>query len=231
MHPVVRIICLLVYITSLSRANAGQLIFAFLILVPLYLIQPEGLSKALKMLLRLRWFFISIILVYVWLTPTIEFTELSRHSSFWNNYWPGFIAGIERMFSLILIVFAVAHLLSGLTQEQLLAAIYWLAFPLVLLGVKRERLAIRMLLTLDLVQQSGQLDENDKENINNSTLNKWNYWAEKIVVRYQMVLQKADSLVSQEYSFNQLPSPDLIQWFYPVLLYLAFILASHLNIA
>ena len=228
MHPVVRIICLLVYIISLSRANAGQIIFASLILIPLYFIQPAGLSSAIKMLLRLRWFFISIVLVYILLTPNPELTNFSQNNSFWENHWPGFISGIERILSLILIVFAVAYLLSVLNQEELLGAIYWLALPLVIFGVKRERLAVRMVLTLDLVKQSGQFEELEKEKLTPFVTNRWNLWAESIVVRYRNVLQKSDTFVSQKYSFNKLSSPDIFHWLYPVLLYLAFMSFGYL---
>ncbi|MDH5570447.1 MAG: hypothetical protein OEY89_01700, partial [Gammaproteobacteria bacterium] len=86
---------------------------------------------------------------------------------------------------------------------------------------------IRMVLTLDLVKQTSQPDKCSNEISNNSMQNKWNYWAEKIIVRYQSVLDKSDTFACQEYSFKKLNSPDLIQWFFPVLLYLAFMLSGY----
>jgi len=148
MHPAIRIICFLVFVACLSRANAGQLFSGLALFSLLYFYSPiDFLPRAFAMLLRLRWFFLSILVLYIWMTP--DTSLLNDSSSVFSFIPPGIASGLGRVFSLVLIVLAVSYLLASLKQEQLIAAIYWLVAPLAYVGLERDKMVLRLAMGME----------------------------------------------------------------------------------
>ncbi|MCW9024989.1 MAG: hypothetical protein OQK73_09950 [Gammaproteobacteria bacterium] len=227
MHPVIRIINLLVFILCLSRAHAGQLLLGFLILLPHYFQRPTDVRLAMKMVSRMRWFFLSILILYVWMAPAGQVPEISL-----QTHIPALLMGLERVGALLLIIFAVTYIISSLSREQLLGAIYWLAAPLKLFKLKRETLALRMVLSLEAVQQLLSEKKNSSTRIEakSSALQKIKTWLTNTADVYHRLVQHADNQSCKEYTFTQLPLPKLYEWSFPLLLLILFQFVSYLEI-
>lgn len=105
------------------------------------------------MLRRLRWFFVSLLVLYLWFTPG---EPVLFGNATWSGWLPtreGFAEGAIRIAALVVIVLAVNVLVIATPREQLLAGLLWLAKPLETLGASRERFALRVTLVLGAVPQ------------------------------------------------------------------------------
>lgn len=150
-HPVLRIVCFVILALFLALGNAHQLLLSALLVSLLFaaagMASFSGLGKTLW---RMRWFLLSIVVIYAWMTPGAPLFEAGRYAD-WLPSVPGLLAGGQRLLALVLIVAAVHWLLFVTPQPRLVSALYWLAWPLGLLGISRRRLAVRVALTLERV--------------------------------------------------------------------------------
>ncbi|VAX11160.1 hypothetical protein MNBD_GAMMA25-1638 [hydrothermal vent metagenome] len=233
MHPVIRIICFLVFVACLSRANAGQLFLGFG-LTALFLVfsSVHFFKPALTMLSRLRWFFLSIFVLYFWMTPD---SPLSTDSAYLYVDVPvGVVLGLERITSLLLIIFAVSYLLASLDQKQLMAAIYWLALPVSCLGLDRNTLVLRLSMGLEAVgslsaEPRYRNEIKNKEGAGNRFYQRFYYQARSSMqYYYQHVLCRAKEEAGKEYIFDHPGPPALWQWGFPLSLYILFALAAEI---
>ncbi|MBK8162623.1 MAG: hypothetical protein IPK65_05600 [Gammaproteobacteria bacterium] len=151
MHPLIRVVCFLVFSASLAFGNGMDLLCGGLLLAAAYLsTSPRLLLPAVRMVSRLRWFLLSILIVYGWFTPGQPL--LGAESARFADLWPsreGMEAGLLRAALLMAIVAGANLLLRTTSREQLLLAVYSMARPLALCGVSRERLAVRMVLVIE----------------------------------------------------------------------------------
>ena len=149
-HPVIRIISFLVFAACAASVDARGLAAAALILGLLYLwLGPGHLRQGWHMLRRMRWFFLSILVLYFWFTPGQPALASLPLPTAWLPTRPGLVAGGQRLASLVLIILAVNLLLRTTPPQQLTAAIHWLARPLAWLGLPADRLAVRMVLVTE----------------------------------------------------------------------------------
>lgn len=224
MHPVVRIFNLIIFILLLSRANAGQLLLALILLLPVFFQHTVKMRNAVNMLYRMRWFFVSIFVLYVWMNPTGQFSfELGL--SFWVSQLPSIYMGLERIFSLMLVILAVTYVISSLSQAQLLGAIYWLATPFVFIGLNREKLALRMVLTFNAAQLL--LSEKKQRQAKSAAAaqplkSRLMSWLSHTANIYHHMVERAETQACKEYTFEKLASPKYAEWLWPILLILLF---------
>ena len=101
------------------------------------------------MLKRLKWLFISILIVYLFFTPG----QLLWPDVVWSPTVEGLMQGLLRVAVLVLLVAAVNILISSTDQDEFLSAILWCLRPLSFVGLPHERLAVRITLTFDEVSQ------------------------------------------------------------------------------
>ena len=227
-HPVIRIICFLVFVACLSRANAGQLLLGLGLLFSVYFYSPvEFLPRAVAMLSRLRWFFLSILVLYFWMTP--DTSQLTHSVYLFGSIPSGIIAGLGRISSLVLIVLAVSYLLASLNQNQLIAAIYWLAAPFVYAGLEREKMVLRLTMGMEAAGKLARMparvkDENDLRM--RAGKNLYQRISRSLQYYYQYVLSCAEKDMGREYTFDCLTPPLFWQWVLPPGLYLLFLLAG-----
>jgi len=152
MHAVIKIVCFLVFGAAMAVGSKPVLLAGFILVASLYLFElvrgvPTQLQNALKMLRRLRWLFLSILVVYLFFTPGV----LLLPDVFWGPTQEGLIQGILRIVVLVLIVAAVNVLIGSTGQAEFLSAVSWCLQPLSWLGLSHERLAVRISLTLTAV--------------------------------------------------------------------------------
>lgn len=215
-HPVIHVLNLVVFAVLMSRAGLLQILPSAVLLMAVYIyLGPVARQAAMTMLFRLRWFFLSLLLVYGWLTPD----PLSGSITFWG--WPsevGLKTGIKQLCGLALIVMAVNLLLFTMRREQLLQAIYWLAWPLMGVGVSRDRLALRLVLVLDQVagvrERAGQV-LSDQAPTSRRSLSRIAAVATTI---FQKTLEQAEAKAEEVIVFQPLAAPAWYQWGLPLVL-------------
>lgn len=148
-HPAIRIVLLCVFVASSAAAGTHGLAAGGGLLVLVYAYCRVSLRPAWVMLKRLRWFLLSILAVFLWLTPGIAPVWLQPLGE-WAPTLEGLRAGGLRVAALAVIVVAVNLLLQTTSREQLLAGLYWLASALRSNDVG-QRFAVRALLVMDRV--------------------------------------------------------------------------------
>jgi len=100
------------------------------------------------MLVRLRWLWLSLAVLYFWFTPGAPLWPQLGH---WSPTREGVALGSVRIATLALMT-AGAHLLVQTTaREQLILGLEGLLRPLRVFGFDRERFALRLLLVLETV--------------------------------------------------------------------------------
>jgi len=215
-HPAIRVITLVVFALMMSRADLLQMFPALLLLSVIYISQDVSVRRAAAtMLYRMRWFFLSLLLVYACLTPDPVSGEVFRWA------WPaanGVKAGARQVIALSLIILAVNLLLALSRREELLQAIYWLARPLTGLGLSRERLAMRLVLVLDRVadvrEQAGQVLDVQKPGAGHY----WTTVSHVAATMFRQTLERAETMADEEIIFQPLSAPPWYQWGLPVVL-------------
>lgn len=149
MHPATRIL-ILVIIAGFMVTGSPHALAAGMVL-SLILHRAAGLradAEFVRMVSRMRWFFISMTILYAWFTPG---TPLLPASAAYSPTQEGLLAGLLRCAVLIVILSLVHWLLGSTGREQLIQGIYWLARPTRYVGLKPELLALRLGLVLETV--------------------------------------------------------------------------------
>lgn len=142
-HPAAQIVtwCLLVAILQ-SLAPAMLLPAAALILALALLNSARKLGQLLR---RTRWIMLSLLLVYAYSTPG---QPLWEGLGMFIPSREGLSEGVLQLARLLCALAGLAILLDRLHRQQLIAGLYTLSAPLRLIGVSRERFAVRLALTL-----------------------------------------------------------------------------------
>ncbi len=125
----------------------------FLTLEILLLITSLGLlfaawlsaGKLMQLLRRTRWIMLSLLMIYAYSTPG---QPLLGALGAWSPSREGLSDGVLQLTRLLAALAALAILLDRLNRMQLIAGLYALLTPLQWLGVSRERVAVRLALTL-----------------------------------------------------------------------------------
>lgn len=151
MHPLIRLHTLLVFIVVIALGDQSRLLAGLLLLILLY--GAGGMTHIaglLGLVRRIRWLLLSILVLYGWWTPGTVLWEG------FGGYGPtleGVLQGGVRVGVLLAIVAAVHWVMSATDRAALLGAVVAFTAPLRWLGVDHERLAVRILLTLETVPQ------------------------------------------------------------------------------
>ena len=224
LHPQIRILILLVFITATATARPAILLAAATLLALAYAATGSRDPAALgRMILRLRWLFIAILLVYGWWTPG---EALLPAAGSFSPAREGLYTGLLRVAALVIIVCAVNLLVSSTQRGQLLSALYVLTRP-VLTHARRERFAVRLLLTLEAVPkvQTMLADTHRQQPAAGSRLQRL---AGSVNAVYTDILETASHSAGTTIEFDEPDTPPLYQWLLPLMLALAAILlASH----
>lgn len=212
MHPLIRVVILLLFTAGMATARPELLAAGFVLLLLLYTLSgiPSPATLAL-MIKRLRWLLLAILLVYGWWTPG-------------DSLWPaagalsptveGLSLGSLRVTALLAIVAAVHLLLSSTSREQLLPAIMQLIRPLTARHM-RERIAVRALLSIEAVVQVQPLvsDVLRERPLNGRTFSNL---ASSSRILYRSVLDRAAHATDSLIEVNELAAPPWWQWIIPL---------------
>ncbi len=103
-----------------------------------------------QLIKRMRWLFLSLLLVYAYATPGeyLAFLPLNVAPSY-----EGLHLGLMQIAKLLIAVASLSALFASASKSQLMAGLWTLLSPLRLVGLNVERFTVRMLLTLHYVEQ------------------------------------------------------------------------------
>lgn len=130
-------------VASLQPMTPGALLVA----TGLILFCAFALSghKFIQLARRTRWIALSLLLVYAYSTPG---QPLSDALGVFSPSREGLSDGVLQLAKLIAALAGLAILLDRLHRQHLIAGLYTLFAPLFWLGISRERIAVRLALTL-----------------------------------------------------------------------------------
>jgi energy-coupling factor transport system permease protein len=142
-HPAVQILtwCLLVAIMQFLTLEILLAAAGFVLLFALLL----SAHKLMQLLRRTRWIMLSLLLIYAYSTPG---QPLLDALGMFSPSREGLSDGVLQLTRLLAALAGLAILLDRLHRQQLIAGLYFLFAPLQLIGVSRERVAVRLALTL-----------------------------------------------------------------------------------
>lgn len=142
-HPAAQILtwCLLVAAMQVLLPSA-LLVAAGLVLLGAFAVSRH---KFMQLVRRTRWIMLSLLLIYAWSTPG---HALPESLGAFGPTREGLIDGALQLVRLLAALAALAILLDRLHRQQLISGLYTLFAPLRLIGLSRERLAVRLALTL-----------------------------------------------------------------------------------
>lgn len=139
LHPATQILIWCVLVAVMQFLAPMRLLFAGgLILFIAFVLSRHKLVQLVR---RTRWIMVSLWLIYAYTAP--DRTEFSFYPS-----TEGLLEGGLQLMRLLASLAALAILLDRLHRPQLIAGLYSLFTPLQWLGLSRERIAVRLALTL-----------------------------------------------------------------------------------
>lgn len=214
MHPLIRVVMLLLFTAAMSTARPALLAGGVSVLLLLYILAGIPSPMILvRMIKRLRWLLVAILFVYGWWTPG-------------DSLWPGadvlsptvqgLSLGLLRVVALLAIVGAVHLLLQSTPREQLLPAVMQLIRPLTTQGM-RERIAVRALLSIETVTKVQSLAS---DVLREHPLTTWKFTTIAAASRllYNNVLDRAALAGDTLIEINELSVPPWWQWLIPLLM-------------
>lgn len=214
MHPLVRVVVVLVFVAGMALAQPLLLLAGGLSLFLAFSLAGfPALPALLGMVRRLRWLLLAIVVIYGWWTPG-EFliTDMGGLSPTQQGLEQGF----RRVAALICIVSAV-HLLIQITERgQLLSALLLITGPF-LQAQAKQRFAIRLLLTLEAVGQVQQLvrDVLREKPESRRGLSRVVFYLQTL---YVTTLERATQATGTQIEFVEPVMPPFVQWLLPTLL-------------
>ena len=148
MHPFVKIACFFFLLLLLQYLSPSSIaVLCGLICLMAAVLNLPHFSQLIK---RMRWLFLSLLLVYAYATPGeyLAFLPLNVAPSY-----EGLHLGLMQIGKLLIAVASLSALFASASKSQLMAGLWTLLSPLRLVGLNVERFTVRMLLTLHYVEQ------------------------------------------------------------------------------
>jgi energy-coupling factor transporter transmembrane protein EcfT len=114
-------------------------------------------DRFLHAVMRFKWFLFVMLFIYAFSTP-------GEHVAHWPlsvaPTYEGLVAGATQMLRILLMLAGLSLILANNTRQQLISGFYYLFSPLQYLGLKVERFAARLWLTLHYVEKKKSAENN-----------------------------------------------------------------------
>ncbi|MGC2047364.1 MAG: CbiQ family ECF transporter T component, partial [Gallionella sp.] len=154
-HPAVQIVTWCLLVVSMQAMTLSPLLIAAGFILPgAFTISRH---KFIQLVRRTRWIMLSLLLIYAYSTPG---QPLSDSIGLFSPSREGLVDGVLQLTRLIAALAGLAILLDHLCKQQLIAGLYTLFAPLQWMGLSRERLAVRLALTLHYAEVAMLRDTN-----------------------------------------------------------------------
>ncbi len=203
MHPVITILGFIVWSGFLSRGSPEVLVASAGVAGVALTVSGRASFDCLRLVLRLRWLWFSIVMLYAFLRQAIiQDWEVPSVD--------GLYAGTYRVALLIVTVLLVSLLVTHTPREELIGAIYRLAKWLP--GRFAERVAVRIQLVLEILPAL--------EDMLRIRVKEWAriVWrsplraGEALASVFESVVQYAEAAPIKRVRIPDLGSPSLLQW-------------------
>jgi energy-coupling factor transporter transmembrane protein EcfT len=145
-HPASQLTLGLAVLLAASSRNGMELFLAFSLLTVVALFAAR--SHLSLLVRRSRWLLLAMLLMFGWLTPGTPLPGIPGASR------EGLLLAADNLERFLIALAVVALILSALPPVQLVAGIRSLLAPLVPLHISRDRIAVRLALTLQEVESS-----------------------------------------------------------------------------
>lgn len=142
-HPAVLIVLWLFLAIALQELHAAALLPAGIVLTAIAV--KISRVRFVTLLRRTRWIMFSLLLIYGFVTPG---EALWAQGGMLSPTLQGLADGLLQLCRLAFALAGLSIALSVLPQHQLISGLYSLAYPLRHVGLSRERIAVRLALTL-----------------------------------------------------------------------------------
>ena len=146
-HPATQIIVWCFLVAAMQALPLG-LLLATAGLTLLCALMISG-KKFIQLFRRTRWIMLSLLLVFAYSTPGQPMLD---GLGMFSPSREGLTDGVLQLARLLAALAGLAILLDRLHRQQLIAGLYTLLAPLRLIGVSRERAAVRLALTLQYAE-------------------------------------------------------------------------------
>ncbi len=147
-HPGLAILTFLLFALGVAHGGWTTVALAWAMTLPLLLFFPPHWATIARLVIRMRWLWLSLLVLYFWFTPG---RLLIPSLGAWSPTLEGVGLGWLRVAVLLVMVVASQLLIQLSGREGLVAGLVWLLAPLRLVGVPVRRLSLRLSLVLDLV--------------------------------------------------------------------------------
>jgi energy-coupling factor transporter transmembrane protein EcfT len=142
-HPAALIISWCILVVMLQKMTFTPLLMTTsLVFFAAFILSKH---KFFQLLRRTRWVMFSLLIIYSYTTPGQPILEAL---GMFSPSREGLMDGVLQLTRLLSALAALAILLDRLDRPQLIAGLYTLFAPMQWLGLSRERLAVRLALTL-----------------------------------------------------------------------------------
>ena len=150
-HPAVQIyiwICLALFAQILHG-------YALMLLAGILLVLASRLCRErfFFLLRRTRWILLSVLIIFAYSSPG---DALWPQLGVFSPVAEGLVDGLMQILRLLTMLAGLSVLLTLLSQAQLVAGLYALSAPLGYLGLARERIAVRLALTMQYAETAMQ---------------------------------------------------------------------------
>lgn len=224
-HPLIRLLSFLIFAAFVSTGDGASIILGFFLLLGVYFYTRQSPGRnAWQMIKRMRYFYISIGVMFLWFTPgELIFPFVAD----WSPTFEGLFIAAQRIIALAILVLGVECLLRLTSRSSLIVGLYYFSWPFTFLGVDRERFIIRVLLTMDYADSNNfNIDSEQKPTkkftsyidlMSSCLADKINHASHSSVA------------ISKPITVNLQTLPSWQQWLLPVALVSAFMLVSRLS--
>jgi len=136
------IFAVMVNLLSLNILLSVSIIFSVTLLL-------NRTSQFLHFIKRFKWLFLVMIMIFSLNTP-------GEHVPAWPfpfvPTYEGIAAGLAQVLRIVVMLAAISLILASSTRQQLISGFYFILMPLKIFGLKVERFAVRLWLTLYYVE-------------------------------------------------------------------------------
>lgn len=217
MHPLVRVICLILMAGFVASGNLSFVLISAILLAVIYARASVSFEVCWALIRRMRWFFLSILVVYFWFTPGRAFSPQVA-DLLWVPSADGVEQGLLRVACLVVIIAGVSALLQSTRREQLFAAIFSLVSWTRYMGLSPERFAVRATLTLETMAKVQTLISGAKAHLEPAANLKARIanLAGAISGIFVAVYKNAHQAELSEVAVSDAESVALSQWLFPL---------------
>jgi energy-coupling factor transporter transmembrane protein EcfT len=148
-HPAVILLSWMLLAVAMQALHIKALMLVGVLLMAISF--KVSANRLFVLLRRTRWIMFSLLLVYGYATPG---AALWGQAGVFSPTLQGLADGLLQLFRLVFMLASLSVVLNVLSQQQLIGGLYTLAYPLRYVGWSRERIAVRLALTLLYAESS-----------------------------------------------------------------------------